>query len=594
MKKTHHANQATAAGRNGAKFQQQKKRKGSVIVLAAAMMVMILAFAAFTTDIGYISLAKHQLQNAVDAAALAGALELNPRTDQDNVEAAAKGAAVEIAAMHWSGNHEPVIVEPETDVILGRRTWNPAAGEYTYETGPDAKPYNFVKVSAIRDQIEKMVDGQATEIDRRLPLFFAPVIGHEKSALEVSAIATFQPRDIMLVLDYSASMNDDSELKSMYALGLSAVEANIYEMWEDLGSPTYGNMGFTPDWVTVPGNSCSVKWRTDQVDVTSNGGNIQYCKLYFSSGYQTKSGSGTSKTFYGTGSKSGYRITKVKVKINGSWETFDFYDNSTIRKGLGLDNVPYPYASGSWDDYIEYCRSHSSYMPWYDSYVYHAGHRRKFGMLTLINFWNRNKPLNSQTGELWKASQQPITALKDSVDILLDYLIEAEAEDKVGLSVYTYPQGDGAKLEIPLTTDHDLIKTTSRQRQAGHYDYYTNIGAGLRNGRIELENNARPKAHRMIVLMTDGIANRSSTGSSPDQFALDEAALCAAAGIKVMTISLGLNADTQLMQQIADISGGNHFNVPGGESVAQYEEELKAVFGDIASDRPLQLINDDE
>jgi hypothetical protein len=44
------------------------------------------------------------------------------------------------------------------------------------------------------------------------------------------------------------------------------------------------------------------------------------------------------------------------------------------------------------------------------------------------------------------------------------------------------------------------------------------------------------------------------------------------------------------MQQIADITGGEHFNVPGGASVAEYAEDLKQIFGKIASDRPLKLI----
>ena len=48
----------------------------------------------------------------------------------------------------------------------------------------------------------------------------------------------------MLVLDYSASMNDDSELRriSEYGEGVrETVEANLLQIYQDLGSPTYGN-----------------------------------------------------------------------------------------------------------------------------------------------------------------------------------------------------------------------------------------------------------------------------------------------------------------------------------------------------------------
>ena len=44
------------------------------------------------------------------------------------------------------------------------------------------------------------------------------------------------------------------------------------------------------------------------------------------------------------------------------------------------------------------------------------------------------------------------------------------------------------------------------------------------------------------------------------------------------------------MQQIADITEGAHFNVPGGESVTDYEDGLLGVFRQIADDRPLTLV----
>jgi Mg-chelatase subunit ChlD len=141
-----------------------------------------------------------------------------------------------------------------------------------------------------------------------------------------------------------------------------------------------------------------------------------------------------------------------------------------------------------------------------------------------------------------------------------------------------------------LGSSLNTVKTISRQRQAGHYDQFTNIGAGMRTARLELEAHHRPKAFQMMILMTDGLPNRTSTSSSPAQFPIDEAYLAKASDIKIMTISVGAGADTGLMQQIADITGGKHFNVPGGASVAAYAQDLKTIFGEIASDRPLKLI----
>ncbi len=573
--------------------EKKPSRLGSILVLATGVLIMVFAFAAFSVDVGYITLTKTQLQNAVDAAALAAVMELDPNGDQTEVQARAIQAAKNIAGMHKAGDHSSVSLENNLgSVQFGRRTFNSISQKYTYVWGPEAEPYNLVKVTAHRKEIFNQGDLVA---DNQLPLFFAPVIGTESASLQTSAIATFQPRDIMLVLDYSASMNDDSELTARDSLGQEAVEENIQQIWEELGSPTYGNLDFTPDWVTIPGATIptSVKWMTNDVEVITTE-SIDGVVLYFANGEQQSFGptSQTTKTYSGSDSNSGQRITSVYVKTDDTWEEFNFYSNSHIRRGLGLNDVAYPYPSGSWNDYIEYARSHSSNMPWYEQSIFASGYRRKFGMLTLIDFWNKNKPMYSETPDLWKTSQQPITALKDSVDVLLNYLSDVSAEDNVGLSVYTYPDSDGAKLEAGLGTQLNILKLKSRQRQAGHYDRYTNIGAGMHTARVEIESKARPKAFRMMILITDGQANRTSTAASPSQFALDEAYLAKASQIKIMTISLGANADTGLMQQIADITGGEHFNVPGGEGVAAYEEDLKSIFGQIASDRPLKLIHE--
>jgi hypothetical protein len=71
---------------------------------------------------------------------------------------------------------------------------------------------------------------------------------------------------------------------------------------------------------------------------------------------------------------------------------------------------------------------------------------------------------------------------------------------------------------------------------------------------------------------------------------LDEAYTAADHHYPTVTISLGAAADTDLMQQIADITNGVHFNIPGGQTVDQVEEDLKDVFRVIADDRPLKLV----
>ncbi len=212
----------------------------------------------------------------------------------------------------------------------------------------------------------------------------------------------------------------------------------------------------------------------------------------------------------------------------------------------------------------------------------------KYGTKCLINYWNEKKPKYSQTTSLWQITTQPLSAAKNASDVLVDFIDQVEADDQVGLSIYTHTNADGAILESGLTFDVLNLKPLYRDRQAGHYDNMTNIGGGIKVAREELEANARPQAYKVIVLITDGVANRPV--GNPVGFAQDQADLCLAAGIKILTVSLGLGADQLLMQDIADRTGGEHFNVPGGGTIAEYEADLMAVFQEIAADRPLKLL----
>lgn len=81
-------------GRALKKFTRDER--GGALVLVSLAMLGLLGFGALVTDFGLYNLARQQLVNAVDAAALAGAAELSPAGSGD--EAAARRAAAEYAA----------------------------------------------------------------------------------------------------------------------------------------------------------------------------------------------------------------------------------------------------------------------------------------------------------------------------------------------------------------------------------------------------------------------------------------------------------------------------------------------------------------
>ncbi len=251
---------------------------------------------------------------------------------------------------------------------------------------------------------------------------------------------------------------------------------------------------------------------------------------------------------------------------------------------MGLNGVAYPYPSGSWDSYIDYVEGSSTNT--------NAGFEFKFGFANLINYWLEQKAGYSQTPDLWKASAQPVTAVKDSVDVFMDYIQRVDTNDRVGLVVYNGSGGE-ADLELPLTREMDQVAITARHRQAGHYHSYTNIGAGMRVARQHLQQNGRMGAFKMIVLMTDGQANWYQGAYNINAARSDvqgEAGLDADLKFPVVTISLGSGADIDLMEQVAETTDSRHFNVPGGRPVDEYRDDLMQVFREIADNRPLKLV----
>lgn len=577
----------------GNQLTKLPKRAGAIAVLAAIFLIVVFAFAAFTVDVGFITLTKTQMQAAADAAALSAVMELTSSSDPATIRANAKTAAQEVATLFRNGDRSSVTLDPASDVIFGKQVAL-GNGQTLTTWGDSQTPYNLVKVR-VRRGTDVGANGES--VDNRLPLFFGPAIGTTKSTLTTEAIASFLPRDIMLVLDFSGSMNDDSCLGAISRLGRTYVESNLQLMWTQLGSPVYGNMTFTPKYATLSGLPVSgsmphidVTYRRTSVVVTSTS-NLKKVTLKMSGNKtQTFSGlSGLTGTFQGTGSNAGREITSCYVEsgtnINrspgGLGELFEF-TAAKIKTALGL-NIAYPYPGGSWDEYISKVQSSSGD-------IKNAGYRDMYGYLTWLHYLQYNRASYTDTPDLWKTEEQPVSSLKDAVDLFVDYLDDSDGGDYLGLSIYTHTNTSGAILEHGLSQNRTQVKTTTRHRQAGHYTGGTNISAGMRIGRIELQTNARNRAERLMIVMTDGQANLPGDSTSARQAVLSEAQVAKNLDIKIVTVTVGIDADTELMQQVADLTGGECFVVPGGQPIAQVQAQLLEVFRRIASSRPLKLV----
>jgi Mg-chelatase subunit ChlD len=609
-------------------------------------MVAIIGFVAFSIDLGMIALTKAQLQTAADAAALAASQEImsavraaGENQQQVNVDgdspavSAAKAKAVEVAAANG------VFVNPDTDVTFGKRYYDEPSNKWpiVWNEGP----YNVVKVKARRDQEDTSAP------DGKLKLAFAWIFGQKDAEITAEASAFVEARDIVMVLDYSASMNDDSCFQSISTIGQSNIEANLNQIYADIGSPNVGTLPTTPAYFVQSGQPASgstiphidVTWKATSVAVSSTMA-LTTVILKFSNGREQRfsSLSGRTGEFAGTGTNAGKRIDVAWVKSGSNSTTSpgtsysssnygERFEDTTgrIKTYFGLNSVTYPYPSGSWDDFINYVKN--------DADVVAAGYQKKYSKMAFVNYLLDTKPRFSETPVLWKGHAYPVTSLKDGCSLFCDFLGDLNFSDRLGLVIYdttsrveyglsgipgepTVDLGDE-----PITYNYSDIDTIQRHKQAGHYNTTTAIGLGLKDGRTLLAQKGRYGAKPVIVLMTDGLANQYPSGWSlpPSwnwaamtdldgdgdadysttnravQYMLYEAKLAIDQGVVIHTLSVGAGADTAPMRCIASASGGTWIHVPGNSNVQAMREQLIAAFSEIAGKvPPPKLVTADE
>jgi Flp pilus assembly protein TadG len=601
------------------------RRKGVVAVIAAVTLIVIFGFVSFAVDSGRIVLTQTEMQNAVDAAALAASQEIvgtvmaaGESGGDANVDANSIAIADARAMAARIAEANNVYVDPNADVRFGKRTYNEETGEWpiTWDQGP----YNVVQVKARKDSDD------AEDFNAKLDLAFGWAVGQDKVGLQTAATAFVEARDIVVVLDFSGSMNDDSTLTAYNQLGREAVEDNLEDIWEALGPPDCGSMLFEPQYLTVEGADPTrgnepkifVTFKGDSIDVVSSK-DLSNVVLYFEDGSSHKFDNlNQGKT--GTFSWYGKKIARCYVKSgqNDSGEGPGYgerFDDSVaeVRKAFGLDDVPYPYPSGSWNSFINHCRS--------DSTVRSKGYEQMYGGLLFADYLLRKKYSYDDTPDLWKTPHYPFHAVKNGCTLFLDFLEDLGFGDEVGIVSYadyalweTQLTDDGQNIDLsanPINNDYEALDTIQRHKQAAHYANFTNIGDGMQKAREMLDIHSRFGARPTILLMTDGNANRRandwswpgydwddltdfdgdgdsdySTSDNDKRYAIWQAVQARENGVTVHTMSVGAGADRDLMEAIAFIGNGIHIEVPGGSTIAEMEEQMLDAFRQIAAKVP--------
>lgn len=234
---------------------------GQGLVLGTLAMIVILGFAALVLDVGLFLHEKHELQKAVDAAALAAAQELPDSWTQ-----------AETDAHEWLGKNDVDGTNGDSVDISFTCT-----SEYQIACDPATNRWDTIIVHA----------------ERNVPLNFAPLLGLNDVTVSATAAGCqglcgatpFRSLDVMMVLDRTLSMSS-SDLQNAKDGALAVLEVFDAD-WQDVGLAAIpsgkksdpcgypSNIGWDashPDWVLVglsddyQNPDGSLNWGSDLVD----------------------------------------------------------------------------------------------------------------------------------------------------------------------------------------------------------------------------------------------------------------------------------------------------------------------------------------
>jgi Flp pilus assembly protein TadG len=165
-------------------------RTGAVVPLVALLMVFLMGMIAFAVDLGYIAVTQKEMQNAADAAAMAGTSQLLDRNElkgapnQSLAVANARALAQSFSSKNTGGGVS-LQMDANTsndsggDIVCGRLS-NPK--DFTQQLDTTANKFNSVQARVRRNSAK----------NGSLRLFFGAVLGHSTQDLSAKATATYE------------------------------------------------------------------------------------------------------------------------------------------------------------------------------------------------------------------------------------------------------------------------------------------------------------------------------------------------------------------------------------------------------------------
>jgi hypothetical protein len=227
-------------------MRRRFQRRGNIVVLSAFLMVVLVGLLAFAVDVGYIYVARTQLQRSADAAAMAGAWELLDEEALAGAASATLATDARAKAEEFAGFNAVLTSSPalgNEDVTVGYIA-NPLVPGWTMQSAGYAKP-NAVRVSVRRQE------GQNGEV----PLFFARVLGHERVSLQADATA--------------ALLTNIGGFRAPAGSGDSTIGILPYALDEDTWTDMLGGGG-SDDWT----------WDAEDKEILAGGDGVREVNLF--------------------------------------------------------------------------------------------------------------------------------------------------------------------------------------------------------------------------------------------------------------------------------------------------------------------------
>jgi Flp pilus assembly protein TadG len=579
----------------------KKQRRGVIAVLAAFLLVALLGMVSFSVDIGYLTLARAQLQTAADSAALAAAGVVN---DTDTTVLA---VAKQFAGYHTAAGRKVTLLD--SDVVYG--TW-------------DATTRTFTESSSVGSAIKVTVRTSESS-GGNTALFFGKLFGVNSIAQSASAIATVNPRDICFVVDLSASMNDNTDpdnaasYNSTYASdGYGTIGTELIQnVFDDFGFGTY---------------STSDKGQCAGYPLTSKTySSVSSCL----SAIVTKL---TNNSTYG----SAYNITSAEAKTSaGTRKAYNWimdYQIKTLRMPAA---TPTPNSTSTtsyyyWKTYIDNYYSRLGYVSYVKFMMDYAstGTIGSSGLYTPLSLKNTaNCPLHSESTAggtfSFPPREMPTHAGRRAVIAALELIKELNANisdtnqrDWVSIVAFeddTTATNSTVKTKIirhSLDSDYDSAMSACTQLQA----CYSNTGT--QTGLIVAANLLKPTtdggsgrtaANKVVVLLTDGVPNVADTSLTQSQVSsyiaahpssyyyntsakwMYDACLIETAELQssnwcLYPVGIGLSTDSDFMNRLSHMGGSTSDAPTPSGNPAEYESVVTTIFKNILTNPKLRIV----